>query len=550
MAKIAIVYYSLKGETIAPDMKVVHLEKDHTAAAAEFIQQAVGGDLIKLETVKTYAADHMKMIYEAKEELEKGIRPALKSYPDLSGYDVVFLGFPNWWNTLPMPVAGFLEHTNWRGKTIIPFVTSGGSGFGKSLEDLKRLCPGAKIAKGGAFLGHEVEASQAQIAAWARGALQHEAGQERYFGEHTPKLGFGLMRLPKREDGKIDVEETKQMVDEFMAAGLTYFDTAYVYDGGDSERAIKAALVDRYPRERYTLATKLCAWMGAHDEASAKQQFYTSLERTGAGYFDYYLLHALQAGNYKKYDEYHLWDFVKEQKAKGLIRHLGFSFHAGPELLDELLTAHPDAEFVQLQINYADWENPDVTARANYEVARKHGKSIVVMEPIKGGALADPIPVVRDIFRAANPDASFASWAIRYAASLDGIVTVLSGMSNLTQMEDNLSYMKDFKPMNASEQAAIRKAQEAINGVKSIPCTACHYCTAGCPKHIPIPEIFAARNKQLIWGQIEEGRQAYAKAVQSGGRASDCIACGQCVRACPQQLMVIDYLKNCATQFD
>ena len=373
---------------------------------------------------------------------------------------------------------------------------------------------------------------------------------ESYFGANPPKLGFGLMRLPKGKDGKIDVEQVKEMVDKFMAAGLTYFDTAYVYDGGDSECAAKAALVDRYPRESYTLATKLCAWMGAHDEKSAKQQFYTSLERTGAGYFDYYLLHALQAGNYKKYDEYRIWDFVKEQKEKGLIKHWGFSFHATPEILDEVLTKHPDAEFVQLQINYADWENPAVTARANYEVARKHGKSIVVMEPIKGGALANPIPAVQDIFRSVAPNASFASWAIRYAASLDGIITVLSGMSNVEQMEDNLSYMKDFKPLNEVERAAIQKAQEAINGVKSIPCTACHYCTAGCPKHIPIPEIFAARNKQLLWGQMEEGKADYAKAVETGGKASDCIACGQCVRACPQQLTVIDYLKDCAAQFD
>ena len=371
-----------------------------------------------------------------------------------------------------------------------------------------------------------------------------------YFGADTPKLGFGLMRLPKGKDGKIDVEQVQEMVDLFMAAGLTYFDTAYVYDGGDSERAAKAALVDRYPRESYTLATKLCAWMGAHDEESAKQQFYTSLERTGAGYFDYYLLHALQAGNYRKYDEYHLWDFVKEQKEKGLIKHWGFSFHATPEILDELLTVHPDAEFVQLQINYADWENPAVTARANYEVARKRGKSIVVMEPVKGGALANPIPAVQDILRSADPAASFASWGIRYAASLDGIITVLSGMSSVEQMEDNLSYMKNFQPLDEVERTAIQKAQEAINGVKSIPCTACHYCTAGCPKRIPIPEIFAARNKQLLWGQMEEGRTDYAQAVENGGRASDCIACGQCVRACPQQLTVIDYLKDCAVQFD
>ncbi len=373
---------------------------------------------------------------------------------------------------------------------------------------------------------------------------------ERYFGEATPKLGFGLMRLPKTKDGKIDLGQTKQMVDRFMEAGLTYFDTAYVYDDGDSERAAKAALVDRYPRESFTLATKLCAWMGAHDEKSAKQQFYTSLERTGAGYFDYYLLHALQAGNYKTYDKYHIWDFVKEQKEKGLIKHWGFSFHATPDILDQLLTDHPDAEFVQLQLNYADWENPDVTARENYEVARKHGKSIVVMEPVKGGALANPPTKVQEIFRQADPKASFASWAIRYAASLDGIITVLSGMSNLEQMEDNLSYMKDFRPLNAHEQQAIRKAQEAINGVKSIPCTACHYCTGGCPKQIPIPEIFAARNRQLVWGQLQEGQAAYDQLAAKGNVASDCIGCGQCERACPQQIKVIQRLKECAAALE
>ena len=372
---------------------------------------------------------------------------------------------------------------------------------------------------------------------------------ERYFGESTPKLGFGLMRLPKDASGKIDLEQTKQMVDLFMDAGLTYFDTAYVYDGGDSERAAKAALVDRYPRESYTLATKVCAWSGAHDETSAKQQFYTSLERTGAGYFDYYLLHALQTANYKMYEDYHLWDFVKELKEKGLIKHWGFSFHATPQILDELLTKHPDAEFVQLQLNYADWENPDVTARENYEVARKHGKSIVVMEPVKGGALASPPDDVQKIFRQASPEASFASWAIRYAASLEGIITVLSGMSNLEQMKDNLSYMKDFRPLNEEEQTAIKKAQEAFHGIKSIPCTACHYCTSGCPQEIPIPEIFAARNKQLVWGQLEEGKNTYLKATAQGSSASDCIACGQCESACPQQIPVIQRLKECAEAF-
>lgn len=311
------------------------------------------------------------------------------------------------------------------------------------------------------------------------------------------KLGFGYMRLPMK-DGAIDIDQTCRMADEFIGAGFTYFDTAWGYLDGKSEEALRKSVVERYARDRFTVATKFPIWAVESQEDVARI-FATQLERTGAGYFDFYLIHAISADRLEKLDKYGVWDFIRAKKAEGLVRHMGFSFHDTPECLDALLCAHPETEFVQLQINYADWENPDVTARANYEVARKHGKSIVVMEPIKGGALADPIPAVRDIFRAADPNASFASWAIRYAASLDGIVTVLSGMSNLTQMEDNLSYMKDFKPMNASEQAAIRKAQEAINGVKSIPCTACHYCTAGCPKHIPIPEIFAARNRQLIW---------------------------------------------------
>lgn len=371
-----------------------------------------------------------------------------------------------------------------------------------------------------------------------------------YFGKEIPKLGFGLMRLPGTAGGgNPDIEETKKMVDLFMDAGLTYFDTAFVYDKGGSEKAAKQALVERYPRESFQLATKLHATMGGNSEEEAKQELFTSLERTGAGYFDFYLLHSLMTTNEEKYTEYGLWDFVKEMKDKGYIKHYGFSFHGTPELLERLLTEHPDVEFVQLQINYADWENPAIASRTNYEIARRHGKSIIVMEPVKGGILANPPKAVADLFKAANPDASFASWAIRYAASMDGIITVLSGMSNTAQMEDNLSYMRDFKPLSADEQAVIQKAQDILAAGESIACTACRYCVDGCPMNIPIPDVFRAMNEAQTF-DFDSGKRRYERSVSAGGRASDCVACGQCEGACPQHLPIIDLLAKGAEMFD
>ena len=365
------------------------------------------------------------------------------------------------------------------------------------------------------------------------------------YGKDTPKLGFGLMRLPKR--GIItNVEQVKIMVDKFLGAGFTYFDTAFVYPG--SENAIRKALVERYPRDSFTLATKLHV-MAAPTEKAARKEFATSLSRTGAGYFDYYLLHSLMENNYQRYEKLHLWDFVKEQKEKGLIRNLGFSFHAGPELLDKLLKAHPEVDFVQLQINYADWENPKVTSRANYEVARAHGKLITVMEPVKGGNLANPPEEVKKLFQAIHPDMSCASWAIRFVASLDGILTVLSGMSNVAQMEDNISFMRDFQPLNEQEQEAIRQAQRILGNATTIPCTACRYCVEGCPRQIPIPDIFAAMNKQLGNGQMAAAKEDYLRVTAQGGCASDCIECHQCEEACPQYLPITEHLKKASAMF-
>ena len=363
------------------------------------------------------------------------------------------------------------------------------------------------------------------------------------------RLAFGLMRLPKNPDGTIDIPQVSEMADRFIAAGGTYFDTAYVYDGGASEKAFKAAVADRFPRDTYTLATKLNAVLGAKDEKSTKEEFSISLERTGAGYFDYYLLHAMQLATYRKYDEYGLWDYVKGLKEKGLIRHWGFSFHATPDLLEKLLDAHPDAEFVQLQINYADWENPGVASRRNWEICRERGKPVMIMEPVKGGILADPIPAVREIFDASGEDVSYASWALRFAAGLEGVHAVLSGMSSIAQMEDNLKTMKDFRPLDGREMELIRRAQKALDEDKSIPCTACHYCTKGCPMEIPIPEIFNVINRRKGSPEFRTIRE-YNIVTDGRGTAGDCVACGQCERACPQGLKIISLLRQCKAELE
>ncbi|MBQ9562936.1 MAG: aldo/keto reductase, partial [Lachnospiraceae bacterium] len=310
---------------------------------------------------------------------------------------------------------------------------------------------------------------------------------EQYLGENTRKLGFGLMRLPKEND-VIDVEQVKVMVDRFLEAGFTYFDTAWAYGG--SEEAMKEALIKRYPRDQYTVATKLAAWIGCKTKEDAMAQFDTSLERSGAGYFDYYLLHNLGEHRTKYFDDFDMWNFAKELKASGKVRHIGFSFHSTPEELEELLIAHPEAEFVQLQINYADWEDPGIQSRACYEMARKYDKPVVIMEPLKGGLLATPPEAVAKIFKEANPDALLPSWGIRFAASLPGVITVLSGMSSVQQMEQNLSYMKDFKPLSEEEQATVAEARRVMASLPIIPCTSCNYCAKVCPMNIGISGTF------------------------------------------------------------
>ncbi len=369
-----------------------------------------------------------------------------------------------------------------------------------------------------------------------------------FFEKEIKKLGFGLMRLPKNGE-EIDVEQVKEMVDLYMEAGFTYFDTAFVYTG--SEDAIKKALVDRYPRESYQLATKNAAWAGCKTREEAIAQFETSLERTGAGYFDNYLLHNLGNQRTQAFEDFDMWNFVKEKKAEGKIKHYGFSFHSTPEELDKILTAHPDAEFVQLQINYADWENPAIQSKGVYEVARKHGKPVVIMEPLKGGLLANPPEVVKKVLLEKEPDLSVASWGIRYAANLEGVLVVLSGMSDLDQMKDNISFMKDFDGLTEDERQTIEAARAEMNKIPMIPCTSCNYCAEVCPMEIGISGSFTAMNEYTIYGNMEAAKRAlgFEVDVQGKKRAQECIQCGQCEEVCPQHIDIRDQLQKVAETF-
>lgn len=362
-------------------------------------------------------------------------------------------------------------------------------------------------------------------------------------GENVKKLGFGLMRLPKKDE-KIDVEQVKVMVDQFLAAGFTYFDTAWAYPG--SEEAIKEALVERYPRDQFLLATKNAAWINCKTRAEAIEQFNTSLRQTGAGYFDFYLLHNLGETRTQFFEDFDMWHFVAEKKAEGLIKHIGFSFHSTPEELEDILTKHPEAEFVQLQINYADWENPAIQSRACYEVARKHGKPVIILEPVKGGLLANPPEAIASIFKGADQSKSAASWAIRFAASQEGVITVLSGMSNKEQMQDNLSYMKDFKTLSSTEMEVIHEAQRALKEIPLIPCTTCNYCAKVCPKNIGISGSFTAMNINLLYKDLTKAKSQEKWLVSGHGkeRASACIKCGACEKVCPQHIAIREELER------
>ena len=373
--------------------------------------------------------------------------------------------------------------------------------------------------------------------------------------QNAKKLGFGLMRLPLTDpnDGaSVDVELLKTMVDAFLEKGFTYFDTAWMYCGFQSECAIREALVKRHPRDSYTLADKLHAGFLKTKE-DRERIFQEQLKKTGVDYFDYYLLHDVGTDHYKTYQELDCFRWLEEKKAQGLARHIGFSSHDNAELLDRVLTEHPEVEFVQLQLNYLDWDSEGVQSRKCYETAVKHGKPVIVMEPVKGGTLARVPESVEKMFREARPEMSIPSWAIRFAASLEHVMVVLSGMSNMEQLLDNTDYMADFQPLSAQEQALVKKAVDAINSTIAIPCTGCSYCTEGCPQRIAIPKYFSLYNADLQEIKEKSWRpqgEYYTRLTMNFGKASDCLECGQCEQVCPQHLPIIRHLKDVAARFE
>lgn len=368
------------------------------------------------------------------------------------------------------------------------------------------------------------------------------------------KLGFGLMRLPLKDSndlGSVDLEQATRMVDTFLERGFTYFDTAWQYHLGHSEEILRELVVRRHPRESFTVTDKLPCWEIRRPE-DMERIFNTQLERTGAGYFDWYLLHAMNKNYAALMDKVGGWDFIRRKRDEGLVRHIGFSFHDDSKTLERILREHPELEFVQLQINYIDWNSPSVESGECYRLCEKYGRKVFVMEPVKGGSLARVPQKVAEMFDEVERGSSPASWAIRFAASLPSVKVVLSGMNSIEQVLDNTGYMSDFKPFDKLHSDTIERAAGIIQNSIAIPCTGCNYCSPGCPKRIAIPEYFAMINSIKQFGAYQKHNTAkyYKLLSEKRGRAGDCVECGQCERHCPQHIKIMDKLKLVSRLYD
>lgn len=367
------------------------------------------------------------------------------------------------------------------------------------------------------------------------------------------KLGFGSMRMPlldSEDVTSVDLEQVCRMIDAYLEQGFTYFDTAYMYHKYESERVLKKVLVERHPRESFVLADKL-PLSHIKDDSVLEDFFHEQLEKCGVEYFDYYLLHNVSKSSFKVAEKHDAFAFINQKKAEGKVRNVGFSFHADAETLEEVLSKHNDeVDFVQLQLNYLDWDNDYIQSRLCYEVCRKYGKKIVVMEPVKGGLLANVPAEVEAMMKAKNPDLSPASWAIRFAAGLEDVFMVLSGMSNMEQLMDNTSYMKEFKPLDEEEMVVIHEAIDRIQAGTAIACTKCRYCVEGCPKQIAIPEYFSLYNSQKLFGGKSNADGYYKNYLHKHGSAASCIGCGKCEQICPQHLPIRELLKDVSEVFD
>lgn len=360
-------------------------------------------------------------------------------------------------------------------------------------------------------------------------------------------FGFGAMRLPMK-DGQVDIPQTCRMVDAFLDAGFNYFDTAHGYLDGKSELALRECLTSRYPRDRYILTDKLTNFYFKKQE-DIRPFFQSQLEACGVDYFDFYLMHAQGVENFAFFKKCRAYETALELKAEGKIRHFGISFHDHAQVLEQILTEYPQIEVVQIQFNYVDYDDPAVESSKCLEVCRKFNKPAIVMEPVKGGNLVNLPEKAAGMF-AELGDASPASYAIRYAAGFEGIMMVLSGMSTMEQMEDNLSFMKDFKPLNREEMEAVEKVRKVFRSMNLIPCTACRYCTAGCPQNISIPDLFAVMNTKQIYHDWNADYYYNEVHTKQGGKASSCIKCGKCEKACPQHLHIRDLLMDVAKEFE